>query len=347
MKKIGIYDPYLHILGGAERYIGAIAQCLKSGGQVTIYDANASILKTMHEKFGLMLEGVIGTPWPKKRALREKELKMLDYFFYVTDGSLFFSPATRNFLIIQSPAHIPAKSLLNHLKLRKWQTLIVYSDFMAKLTSKSLGRKPQTLFVPINPSVEQTKKENSLILSVGRFFTNLHNKKQYEMVEIFKELSLEIKNLELMLVGSVDPGSEAYVEKVKVAAAGFPIQIVTNISYHELSLLYQKAYIYWHAAGFGEDLRKHPDRAEHFGVVTVEAMSCGTVPVVFAGGGQTEIVTSGKNGFTWQSKEELKDHTKQLLTDKNLYTTLSKAARVASMSYSQAHFCQKLYEILD
>ena len=99
MKQIGIYDPYLSILGGAERYCGAIAECLKSEGQVILYGANGEILSNMRNKFGLKLDAIIGKPWPKNRVERRRQLRGLDYFFYITDGSLFFSPARLSFFM--------------------------------------------------------------------------------------------------------------------------------------------------------------------------------------------------------------------------------------------------------
>ena len=103
-------------------------------------------------------------------------------------------------------------------------------------------------------------------------------------------------------------GSKSAVESLRKKTAGSKIEILTDSEFETLQTYYSKAKIYWHAAGFGEDLEKHPDRAEHFGMSTVEAMSAGCVPVVFAGGGQLEIVQSGiktafcgKKPMTWKN----------------------------------------------
>ena len=43
--KIGIYDPYLHILGGAERYILTIALILGKNNEIILFGENKSIIK--------------------------------------------------------------------------------------------------------------------------------------------------------------------------------------------------------------------------------------------------------------------------------------------------------------
>lgn len=167
------------------------------------------------------------------------------------------------------------------------------------------------------------------------------------MVELFgKMVACGMKNIELYLVGSVDPGGEDYLAEVKRTAEGLPVRIFTEVSYTELQRLYTDAKVYWHAAGFGEDLDKHPEKAEHFGVSTVEAQACGAVPVVFAGGGQTEIVNNGYNGFVWRNSEELLKYTKELFSNETLRSRLALNAQANASQYSQDKFCDRLHEIL-
>ena len=63
--------------------------------------------------------------------------------------------------------------------------------------------------------------------------------------------------------------------------------------------------LFWHATGYGEQARRHPERLEHFGITTPEAMLCGAVPLVVPAGGQVEIVTDGVNGRHWRTVPEL------------------------------------------
>ena len=346
MKHFGIFDPYLHILGGAERYILAIAQSLSSECQTVLFTKHPDRVSEAQKKFSFTVPGLTTKPWPETVASRLSTLYQLDLFLYVTDGSLFVSPAKKNLLLIQTPVHIPRRTFINSFKLRSWQTVLCYSQFMADIIAKRLPVQPKTLFVPVSNRVNEIPAKENMILSVGRFFPELHNKKQKEMVEIFRTLVSRLPNVHLYLVGSVDPGGENYLESVKTVAQGLPVTILTNCSYDELCALYAKAKIYWHATGFGEDLEKFPEKAEHFGVSTIEAMSYGCVPVVFGGGGQKEIVIHNKNGFIWNSANELALLTQKLFTEPQLANELAKAAHVSSASYGPEVFSLQLHEIL-
>lgn len=346
MKKIGIYDPYMHILGGGERYVLVIAECLSSDGDVALFSDNPDLLDHVKTKFGMIVKNTTVRPWPKNRHERDQALSQFDLFFYVTDGSLFTSASKKNILIIQSPAHIPPLSLVNRFKIRSWKTIFCYSEFMAYIIKKRLGKTAHPLFVPISDQIQEKTDKKNMILSVGRFFQQLHNKKQLEMVEVFEEMVKEGTHTTLTLVGSIDPGGEAYLEKVKEASKKLPVKIINNATSEELQKLYAQAKIYWHATGFGENLVNYPEKAEHFGVTTIEAMAHGCVPIVFNGGGQPEIVTHKKTGFLWHTKEEIKKYTREILSDETLRQKLATSVQETAKSYRQEFFCKKLKQII-
>ena len=218
---------------------------------------------------------------------------------------------------------------------------------MAEIIKKRLGKTAHTLFVPVAQTQNlHTAKEN-LLISVGRFFPHLHNKKQKEMVGILRALlKQETIKVKLCLVGSVDPDGDAYFKQVTEETAGLPVEILIKASAQTLNALLDRAKIYWHATGYGEDLVKHPERAEHFGVSTIEAMAHGAVPIVFPAGGQLEIVNNGQNGFWWRTPQELIKYTLELLQNDKLREKLAQAAQKSSANYSEDKFCEKLHEIL-
>jgi len=121
---------------------------------------------------------------------------------------------------------------------------------------------------------------------------------------------------------------------------------LTNISYEILRKYYGESKIYWHATGFGEDEIKHPERMEHFGIVVVEAMAAGCVPVVINQGGIPEIVTDKINGFLWKTKDQLKETSLQLIKSENLRQKLASQAIEDSRKFSKKVFCQKIDEII-
>jgi glycosyltransferase involved in cell wall biosynthesis len=107
-----------------------------------------------------------------------------------------------------------------------------------------------------------------------------------------------------------DPDERVYFERVRRAAADSSVQVLPNLERERLLDLYGEAKVFWHAAGLGEDEEARPEWTEHFGIVTVEAMAAGCVPVVIRKGGQPEIVEHGVSGFLWDTLGELKESTR-------------------------------------
>src|SRR4030042_2182575 len=120
-----------------------------------------------------------------------------------------------------------------------------------------------------------------------------------------------MKNFTLCLAGGVENKAEHidYVESIKKLSKNFPIKVLTNIDWGKLLELFSRSLIFWHASGMGEDEIRHPEKFEHFGITTVEAMASGCIPIVINKGGQTEIIENGKNGFLFETWDELKDVT--------------------------------------
>ena len=137
-----------------------------------------------------------------------------------------------------------------------------------------------------------------------------HCKQQLKLVHAFKKMiERGLKDWKLVLIGGCDKENRDYALSVRQEASGFPIDVLLNCDIGTLNSYLEKASIYWHATGFGEDLQSHPERAEHFGIAPVEAMSAGAIPVVYSLGGPAEIVQGGENGFVFSSENELIERT--------------------------------------
>lgn len=347
-KKIAIISPYFDILGGGERYILTIASLLSEKNNVTIFWEEDSYKDKVFKKLGIDITKVNFHKRISGRFKLISALRSFDQLIYMTDGSLFLSPCSKNILIIQSPAHIPAYTPANRFKLLRFKTILCYSAYVAGFIKKAIHRNAVILPPAVDmPDINKGKKEN-LILSVGRFFPWLHSKKQDVLVNVFKKLyqSGKISGWRLVITGSVDKGAQDYVKEIKDGIKGYPIEITTSSSFLELVDLYQKAKIYWHASGYNQDLNKYPQNAEHFGITTVEAMCYGCVPIVFSAGGQLEIITNGKNGYLWKTEQELMSKTVKLSQDNNLLYALKEEAIRKTEDYSQDNFSKKLTDLI-
>lgn len=347
--RIALYSPYLDTFGGGEKYMMTIAEVLSSENNVEVFlnqhlnGLGGDYLKNeLSKRFDIDLKKVnfVNAPVGKNSSLISRMffLKNYDFLFYLTDGSIFFPTSKKNILHIQSPlVGQPAKSLWGKLKL-KWWNLIVYNSAFTRDHSKSNWPiLSKVIYPPVNTMEIEPLKKKNYILSVGRFFGYLKDKKQGVMISAFKSLlkNKELNNWSLHLAGSASSGDDAYLRGLKQLSKGFHINFYPNIKYDKLMKLYGESSIYWHAAGFGEN---EPAKMEHFGISTVEAMAGGCVPVVINKGGQTEIVEDGKNGFLWNSLKDLEKLTVLLIKDLDLRTKLSKNALLASQKFSKDKF---------
>lgn len=174
-----------------------------------------------------------------------------------------------------------------------------------------------TVLYPIcdNMRLPNPPPKAKIILHVGRFFAKdggSHHKRQDLLLEEFSKMTDLYKDgWQLHFAGSVaeDKNTLKYIIELTQKAQGLPVHFHFNCSFPELKDLFNQATIYWHATGYGSDPEKFPERQEHFGITTVEAMSTGTIPVVINTAGQKESVTHGQNGFLWSTQKELADYT--------------------------------------
>lgn len=355
--KIGIYDPYLDTLGGGEKYMLTAAACLAKEHEVTIFWDNPEVAEAAKQRFGLNLSSVSFSKniFNTKIPLWERIFQSMQYdrIFYLSDGSIPVAFPKKLFLHFQFPLEwVKGKSLSNALKMQHIAGVICNSEFTKKFIDKTFGINSTILYPPSTGEFKKdtaVKKEN-IILTVGRYgrlADNTSFKKQEFMIETFKKMIKKgLKQWKFILVISFKEKDKEYVDELEKSIKGFPIEIIKNADSIVLQNVYRKAKIYWHAAGFGEDLEKHPELAEHFGIATVQAMEQGAVPVVLNAGGQKEIITNKENGLLWNSQEECIEKTENIIKDKKLWEKLSRNAEIKADEFTVNTFCQNLSAIM-
>ena len=311
-KKVLIVSPYWHIHGGGERYLLEIAYALKEDYQVFLL-GGTDISKRSRDIYGISLNGVEFLPYSdfsKSQFYgRYFYLRKFDYCFYMTDGSLFFPGSKSNFLIIQSPAHIPKLTISGRFKIFGWKVLC-YSSFMRNIIKERIDIDAKILSpaVDVNEfSLKQRSGKEKIFLSVGRFFkSSLHDKKPEYLLNFFRRFYKQyFKGWKLVLVGNLtEKSGKEKLKFLRSSVKDIPVEIMVNLSFEKLKAVYKKSSIYWHAAGVGLDPYKFPEKMEHFGLTTLEAMAASCIPVVYRGGGQTDILRDEIDGFTWKNEEE-------------------------------------------
>lgn len=358
--KVGIYDQYFDDIGGGEKYVMTMAECLSKEHDVTVFWDSQKDFLELQRRFSLDLDKVKRGKniFSSKVNFLEKilETRKYDVLIMLCDGSIPFVLSRKLILHIQQPLeHVSVTSTKGKFKLSRVSSIFYNSHFTKSYNEKFLKGVPSTvIYPPVFLQEKDVKKEN-IILHVGRFrvqdvLTGVRDfKKQAIMIEAFKEMvdKKQVNDWRFVMAVSVQESDKDTFDILKDSAKGYPIEFFINKTNDELWTLYNKAKIYWHASGFGEDLEKNPQYAEHFGISTVEAMGAGAVPVVINAGGQKEIVTDKKNGLVWDTLVELQEKTKLLMTDRRLLNTLSEAAKIRAKDFSKEQFFSQITRLIE
>jgi len=368
--RIALYSPYLpKHLGGGEKYLLDVANSLLTAGHEVILAISSlnsipenqvdDLIKLWSEFSGHNLTKlkIEGCPLNTSAKWWQKLLwtRNFDRLYYQTDGSLFFSLAQKNILHIQIPFTQPKNSLLERLKLFNWSVKNTNSEFTKSVIEKSWRTKINFVHTPmIQPLVTSEtllylSAKKPVILHVGRFFKQLHCKHQEVLVKAFAQLLQTeptlMKGWELVLLGSIE--DQTYADEIHELAKGLPIKFVHQANRDVLNLYYKTAQIYWHATGFGENETLNPEKMEHFGISTVEAMSAGVAPVVIGKGGQKEIMQPELTDWTWLTETELKAKTLKLIEDPDLLAQVQTLAFRKSLSFNQVGFSKTLAKMIE
>lgn len=232
--------------------------------------------------------------------------------------------------------------------LAAYDDIIANSEYSRRWVRHYWRRDSQVLYPPIEMLQPGTKQ--NIILHVGRFFVGGHNKKHDVLIDAFRALRTRLpasESWELHLAGGITPGPEhqAYADRIRDMAAGLPVRIHQGIDHAALAALFGRARIYWHATGYGADLQRFPDQAEHFGMSIAEAMSAGAVPVVFAAGGPAEIITPGRDGLVWQTPAALVEDTLRLIMNPDQQSELAAAAIIRSRDFETRAFMRRARDL--
>lgn len=253
---------------------------------------------------------------------------------------------------------ILTKTLLHPGKEHFFETYDVItanSEFTQGYIKKYWGVESKILY-PICEDMKPQKSvaKDKVILNVGRFFADTaenHNKRQDFLIKTFISMTeLHKAGWELHFAGTVAKNEEGmeYILDLLSMADGYPVFFHFNASFQKLKNLYATSSVYWHATGYGVSATEYPEKQEHFGIVTVESMSAGCVPVVINTAGQKEIITDGVNGFLWDTPEQLAAKTKQTTSlSSSQFDKMRKASRETFALYDHTAFAKSVTTIFD
>jgi len=359
--KVGFYSPSLQIAGGGEKYfLTVMEEAVKRSQDEVVLMSPTPPSPGDWERLGIAVA-------PESFSWRRTADRTL--IRGTRDLDLFvcmrlvppLSHAARSVAIVQFPARdlftirhsrspqAAARVLRDALErwiVSAYDLIVCYSDFVWRYAAAYLGRSDAVVISPpVDPATATWPKE-PLILGVGRF---TEMKRQDVLIDAFHQLLRSLPAdtpWQLHLAGGLSPDADPqqYMAHLRRLADGLPVVFHPNASLATLRGLYERASIFWHAAGL--DSEHIPIRQEHFGITTVEAMNHGCVPVVIALGGQPEIVTDGINGRLWRSLDELVAQTLELISSPHQRASLGRMAARSGERFAIERFRQQAREII-
>lgn len=227
-------------------------------------------------------------------------------------------------------------------RLDSYSSIISISEYTRRWTHRWWGCDSQIIYPPVEVEAAEMRKKNSIV-AVGRFD---EMKRQREMVETFNKMSGSQGAEGWRLECCGNPSNEGYYAALRNAAGGMAVEFVVGAERAEIKRRLAGSKIFWHAAGYGVDEQQSPERLEHFGIATVEAMAAGCVPVVIGKGGQPEIVEHGVSGFLWNDLDQLEEYTLRLMRDETLRERMSHEAQRRALVFSKEQFLSRFRALL-
>jgi len=351
--RIGLYDPHLATLGGGERYfLTILEEALGVPGAEVVLLSPQEPDPGAWRRLGIEVEDGAFAWVPAMDSEVTEASQELDLLVGMANDVPPLSHARRSVAMVQFPhrSHLGARGrILRAVRvsrapaaLASYELFLCNSEFTREHIRARLGVDAVILAPPVDLPPAVSSEREPMILSVGRFFSDWHSKNQHVLVEAFAEL--DAPGWSLVLAGGAD--DPTYVDRVRRAAEGLPIELRLDAPRDELVDLQSRCALFWHAAGYGQDARRHPERLEHFGIATAEAMAHGAVPLVYPAGGSSELVDDGRTGLWWRTPAELARRTRALITDEPERARLAGAARAEAEQYSTERFRAAVHELV-
>ncbi len=343
--RVGLYNPFLDTLGGGEKHILSIMDALAEHGYEINIFWNKNLNKDILKRFSLRFINKI--VWLPKNL---KNLGDFDYFFYVTDGSYFFSTASKNFVFCMVPdKKLYNMNFLNRVKL--WNYEFISNSPYTTMWLADWGINPITIPPYIDDELfASVGNKEKIILSVGRFFPHLHSKNQEKIIRTFLQLKQKselFKDYKLILAGGLKKEDQNYFNRLKSTAKDPSIILKPNVSLNELYKLYGLSTYFWHFAGLGIDEKEHPEQVEHFGIAPLEAIAAGNVAFCHNSGGPKEIFNDGETGFLFNNEEELIKKILGVEKNQNLKKiVIEKGKSMVKNGYNYQVFKERVLRIL-
>ena len=212
------------------------------------------------------------------------------------------------------------------------EPLIKYAHIKDASNITAIGN-PVT--IPVDLTGFDLKNKKRQVLYVGRM--DFENKRVNRIVEAWEEIAEKYKKWELVLVGDGPHKAklQQYVEQHHIERVNFEgFQVEAPIRYYKDASVFMLT----------SDL-------EGFGLVIIESMSFGCVPIVYGSYEAVyDIIEQGKSGYITSmpySKEKTVHSLEQLINNDDLRNDMARESMKRSKMFSIDSIAQKWYDLFE
>ena len=182
---------------------------------------------------------------------------------------------------------ISAKARKAYSEMLEHSTVLTNSEFSRRAILDEFGIDSTLLYPPVDVDVFRTaallsdeRDDDDCILVISRFHPSKKLENAIGLAELLKENNV---GKCMKIAGNMSPADSQYFSYLNKLVRQRHLQdfvkFELNVSFDRLLQLMRQAKVYF-----------HPMPGEPFGISTVEAISAGLIPVVYATGGHTEFV---------------------------------------------------------
>lgn len=341
--KIALYNLHFATMGGGERRTAALAAHLRAKHEVVLFVYVPLEPKLVEEVFDIEISGIEIVALGNSNHFQRISSSAPDLFINNSHLSTLPCPAPLGIYMCMFPEGY-------RIDLSSYSVITANSQYTASWIQRRWGYNAEVVYsacASMGPPGDKEKR----ILSVGRFWENVeaHHKRQDILLRTFVSM-VQGNSLDwhLHMIGNVGTSIEdrKFVDQLRRAAEGQPIEISVGVSFDRLRDEYRRSSIYWHGAGYGSLEAFEPGRQEHFGMSIVEAMSAGCVPFAFNSGGPREIIRSGVSGYLWNDLDDLKRRTIDCIGNPERLGAMSIAAVAESERFNVRNYLERMDSII-
>lgn len=280
--RVVLSTTHLGPIGGGENYLMRLAMALDD---ISDFHINHNFSPKFQENNGF------GRKFKEYNGLFKP-----DVFLHSSHFSYVHPIGVHNY----SVCFFPKKSLTP----KGYAGVLAICDYSAKFAADYWSPdKIDVIYPCIDASLyDSGHPKSKQIISIGHFFQEEdgHSKNQHILAQALSPRLIE-EGYSLLFLGNANPGDEPYIRKVRKFSEGKPIRIEVNKDNRFLKTELARSSHLWHGNGYE---RTDPSQTEHFGIIVLEALASGVIPIVHNSGGAREIA-----GITWDRLGDLEQLT--------------------------------------